>query len=132
MSGYGRSSQYCLGSDGPKQEKHGTVRSIKGSPEKGKKRLVIREKSTGGRSCSIDIDIKAAKKIERKKAYTFRVDEKNSDDRYGSMGRKKNAGHKVYDCSDAPMDYAGGAIGKTFKSFDDSNRMKTSSGRTRF
>ena len=132
MSNYGRSSQYCLGSEAPKAEKHGTVRAIKGSPEKGKKRLLVREKSTGGRCCSIDIDIKAAKKVERKKDYTFRVDEKHSDDRYGSMGRKKNSGHRIYDCSDAPTEYAGGGIGSTFKSFDDGNRMKTKGGRTKF
>lgn len=133
---FGRSSQYCLGSEAPKQEKHGTVRNIKGSPEKGKKRLLVREKSTGGRTFSVDVDIRSANKVERKKDYTFRVEEKNGDDRYGSMGRKKKSGHRIYSCEGAPSEYAGhGTLGSGFKSFDGGNRMKSSSGssgRTRF
>jgi hypothetical protein len=129
MSRFNRSEKYSLGSQAPKEEKHGTVRNIKGSPEKGKKRLMVREKSSGGRSFAVDIDINAARKIERKETYTFQVEEKHSDDRYGSMGRKKSSGFKTYYCDEAPEKYGGGG-GANFKSFDSSNRMKKA--RTKF
>ena len=118
---------------GRKQAKDATVSDIKASPERGKKRLIVREKSARGQSCAIDIPISESKHIERKEAYSFLVEEK-TEDRYGNSGRKKNTGYKTYYCDEKPEKY-GTERRSTYKSFEGTRSKdegKSSSGRHQF
>lgn len=128
MSSFGMKGQSSFEGSGHKDIKNGTVSDIKASPERGKKRLIVREKSALGQSCAIDIPISESKKIERKETYSFHVEEK-TEDRYGSAGRQKKTGFKTYYCDETPEKYGGGGHCQ-YKSFESSSRL--SSGRTKF
>lgn len=126
MTDYSMGGRFSVEGSVPKDIKNGTVSDIKASPEKGKKRIIAREKSAFGQCFAVDIPVKEAKNIERKEAYSFQVQEKE-ENRYG--GRKKQTGFKTYYCDEVPEKYGGGAKSQ-FKSFNDSGRLSGS--RTRF
>lgn len=113
-------------SSGPKNIKNGTVSDIKASPERGKKRIIVREKSARAQSFAVDIPMREARNVERKESYSFDVKEKPIKP-YGS---DKKTGFKSYYCDEAPEKYGGGG-GQQFKSFSDGNRLG-SSDRTKF
>ena len=129
MSEFGTGKTFSSGVS-VKETKNMTVTNIKGSPEKGMKRLIVREKSGMRRSAGVDIPIKEAKNVERKETYSFKVEEK-SETRYGRQSNKSSSasGFKTYYCDEAPEKYGGGGKSQ-FKSFGNSSRI--SSGRTKF
>lgn len=109
------------------EKKSATVSDIKASPEKGKKRVIAREKSARGQCFAMDVPIREARMIERKKTYVFDVEEKPAKS-YGG-GRAKKTGFRTYNCDSAPMDYSQRDT-CPYKSFS-GGRMQTSS-RTKF
>ena len=59
--------------------KNGTVSGIKVSPgDMSKKRVTVREKSARGQIFTVDIPAREARDLERKEAYSFRVEKKAS------------------------------------------------------
>lgn len=121
MGGFGRAGDSSV-SDGKKTfSKNAVVSDIKASPEKGKKRIIAREKSARGQSFAMDIPMREARDIERKRAYTFDVYDKPSKS-YGGGGREKKIGYRAYNCDDAPCDYTGGDH-QQFKSFSNTGRL---------
>lgn len=126
MTDYSMGGKNSMEGSGPKNIKNGTVSDIKAAPERGKKRIIVREKSARAQSFAVDIPMKEARQIERKEAYAFDVREKPEK----SYGREKKTGFKTYYCDEAPEKY-GGSGGQQFKDFSDGNRLNTSS-RTKF
>lgn len=115
-----------FGKDGDSEIKNATVSDIKASPERGKKRIIAREKSARGQSFAIDIPMQEAKKIERKKSYEFHVEDK-PEKNYGA--RQKKTGYRVYNCDEMPEEF-NGKNNCSYKSFSSSSRMN--SDRTKF
>lgn len=123
-----RSSRKDIFSKSGKSDiKHATVSDIKASTERGKKRLIVREKSARGQSFAIDIPMSEAKKIERKKSYEFQVEDKPAK-AYGG-GRTKKTGYRIYNCDEAPEEYSG-RNNCQYKDFSSTSRM--SSDRAKF
>jgi hypothetical protein len=112
------------------EKKTGKITGIKSSTEKGRRRLIMREKSVGRKSFSVDLPYKEAKGLERKKMYTANVYEQKRESEYGGMESKYNSGKmKSYLCDEAPELYKGGSKPQ-FKIFgDDDNKL---SGRLKF
>jgi hypothetical protein len=127
--GFGRGGGYNSESDQDKEIIHARVATIKGAPEKGKKRVVVKTKTGMRKAIGIDLAAKDAAKIKRKKDYTFKVKEK-SDDRYG--GRPKAGGFKTYDADEAPKEYERKPDNAGFKQFGENSNMKGKSSRTKF
>ncbi len=115
-----------FGLDSKSEIKNGTVSDIKASPERGKKRIIAREKSARGQSFAVDIPMKEARKIERKETYSFNVEDKPAKN-YGA--RVKKTGFRTYNCDEMPEDYSG-KNHCPYKSFSGTSRM--SSDRTKF
>lgn len=128
MNGFG-SRGSSSDNDGPKEIKNGTVTSVRGSPQKGKMRLSVRDKSSRGQAYVIDIPMKHASKVERKETYSFEVQEE-TEDRYGRPIARKKVGLQTYSCDEAPEIYSGNGTKEAFKSFD--NTSNISGGRTKF
>lgn len=109
--------------------KVGKVTGVKNSPEKGRRRFMVSEKSLSRKKICVDIPYKEAKKVERKKTYSFDVSEARREDEYGGMQSRFTAGKmKTYLCDKTPEIYRGGSKPQ-FKSFggdDDgtSSRLK--------
>lgn len=125
--GFGRGGRYGSGNDEDTETLHARVATIKGSPEKGKKRVIVKTKTGMRKAVGIDLEAKDAAKIKRKKDYTFEVKEK-SDDRYG--GRPKAGGFKTYICDEAPKEYER-QRDNGFQQFGENSNMKGGS-RTKF
>lgn len=121
MSGFSGSGKYSFETSGRKETVCGTVKDIKDSPEKGKKRLIVKQKGSSTQSCAVDVDIENTKKVKRKEAYAFQVEEKD-DDRYGGQGRKKDTGFRTYYCDSVPESYGGGGGKSQFSDFSGGNR----------
>jgi len=96
MSDYSMGGNAASGS-GPKNIKNGTVSDIKASPERGKKRIIVREKSARAQSFAVDIPMREARDVEPKESYSFDVKEKPIKP-YGS---DKKTGFKSYYCDEA-------------------------------
>ncbi|HPD82929.1 MAG: hypothetical protein R3D88_03360 [Alphaproteobacteria bacterium] len=93
-----------LEGSGTKEIKRAEVIDTKAAPTTGYKRVLVREKSVSGQMAAIDIPVKEAGKIEKKKTYNFAVEEKD-ENRYGASSRSKKCGFKTYICEDAPEIY---------------------------
>lgn len=128
MSRFGSGKTFASEGSGNTETKHMKVTNIKGSSEKGRKKLVGREKGGMRKAMGVEILIKEAKKVKRKDEITIQVTEKR-DDSTGRQGRASTTGFKTYYCDEAPEKYGGG--GKCqFKSFSGSSRIN--GGRTKF
>lgn len=125
--GFGRGGGYNSGNGQDTEIIHARVATVKGSPEKGKMRVVAKTKTGMRKAVGIDLDAKDASKIERKKDYTFVVKEK-SDDRYG--GRPKAGGFKTYISDETPKEYER-EKNSGFHDFGKNSNMKGGS-RTKF
>ena len=112
---------------GSSEIKNGTVSDIKASPERGKKRVIVREKSARAQSFAVDIPMREAREIERKETYSFRVENKPAKSYGGS--REKKIGFRAYNCDEAPTAYKG-KDNCPFRSFDGGSRMTRT--RTKF
>lgn len=109
------------------QVKNGTVSEVRASPERGKKRFIVREKSARGQSFAVDIPMSEARHVERKETYSFNVQDKPAK-AYGG-GREKKTGFRSYNCDEAPSQYEG-KNNCPYKSFSGTSRM--TSERTKF
>ena len=101
MSGFIK--KQCFGSRERKDELSGRVTDIKASPERGYKRVIVRERTYAGQSCAIDIPYKEARDIKRKESYSFDVTQKQ-EKTYGGA-RARSDSFKTYYCEDSPRDY---------------------------
>lgn len=126
--GFGRGGGYDSGNDEGTEIIHARVATVKGSPEKGKMRVVAKTKTGMRKAIAVDLAAKDAAKIERKKDYTFVVKEK-SDDRYG--GRPKAGGFKTYESDEAPKEFERKSDNGGFMQFGENSNMKGDS-RTKF
>ena len=124
MSGFGQ------GSDKNRfvetEEKSGKVTAMKASPEKGKRRYTVREKSGSRKSFTVDIPYSETKDIERKKDYSFNVYEAEERKSYG--GVRSSSQMKSYLSDEAPEIFTAERKSQ-FTSFDSgkgnlSNRTK--------
>lgn len=100
--------------DGAYKEMIAKVQDIKAAPHHGQKRLVVREQGKLHEQAVIDIDMKAARELEERGTYVFKVQEK-TDDRYGYQ-RKKAASFKAYSCDDTPQEFTPETIAKNLMS----------------
>lgn len=113
------------------EKKTGKIMNIKSSPEKGRRRLVMTEKSVGRKLYAVDISYKEAKGLERKETYTAEVYEKSRESEYGGMESRFSAGKmKTYLCDEAPEVYRGSG-GSQFKSFDSEDRGSFGGGKSK-
>lgn len=125
---FGRGGRYSSEHDEKTEEIHGRVTQIKASPEKGKKRLIVKTKTGMRKAIGVDVEAKNATHIKRKEDYTIMVKEK---DEHNYSGRSKVSGFKTYSTDEKPEIYSRKAE-SGFRDFGASSRMKNSNSRTRF
>ncbi len=125
---FGRGGRYSSEHDERTQEIHGRVTQVKASPEKGKKRLIVKSKTGMRKAVGVDIEAKHAAGIKRKENYTIQVKEK---DEHNYSGRPKASGFKTYSTDKKPEIYSRKAE-SGFKDFGSNSNMKGSKSRTRF
>jgi hypothetical protein len=124
MGGFGRNDDKSGAV--PTEQKAGKVTAMKASPEKGKRRYTVREKSASRKIFTVDIPYSEAKDIERKETYNFDVYEAEERKSYG--GVRSSSRMKSYLCDEAPEVFTS-ARKSQFTSFDSgkgslSNRTK--------
>jgi predicted secreted protein len=95
--------RYVFDGPGSKQELVGKVMEMKSAPKAGFKRIEIQEKGVTRRTVEVDIPIKQAADIERKKSYKFLVDEKPAP-AYAGQQPRKMAGYASFDSSEKPKE----------------------------
>lgn len=125
---FGRGGQYSPDHNEKTEKIHGRVTQIKASPEKGKKRLIVKSKTGMRKAVGVDVEAKNASHIKRKEDYTLIVKEK---DEHNYSGRPKASGFKTYSTDEKPEIYRREPE-SGFKDFGANSRMKNSNSRTRF
>lgn len=95
--------RYVFDGPGSKQELIGKVTEMRSAPRMGFKRIELEEKGTARRTVAVDIPIKQAAEIERKKSYKFLVEEKDAP-KYAGQQPKKIGSYSVYDTSEKPKE----------------------------
>lgn len=82
MSGFGRGG-FNNGAGDDKEILIGKVEDITHSPEKGRQRLIVREKTSMRKAVSVDLKSTEVSKVKRKETYKFEVEERFSESKYG-------------------------------------------------
>lgn len=123
---FGRGGRYSSEHDTKKETIHGRVTQIKKSPEKGKKRLIVKTKTGMRKAIGVDVEAKNATHIKRKEDYTIMVTEKEE---HNYSGRPKASGFKTYSTDEKPEKYTR-KTDNGFKDFGGNSNM--TSGRTKF
>ena len=127
MSNFGRGS--LENNTSATEVKSGRVTAIKASPEKGKRRYTVREKSGVRKSFTVDIPYSQAGGIERKEDYSFNVYEVEERKSYG--GARSSSQMKSYKCDESPEVFTEQRKSQ-FSNFETGKGNLSGSGRTKF
>lgn len=120
-SDMGRSSAQKFdygGGPGSKQELVGRIAEMKAAPRMGHKRVEIKEKGGTNRTLEIDVPIKQAQDLERKKSYKFLVEEKEKPAYAGSSSRGAGQDYTIYNGLDKPKELSDGGFRREPKRSD--------------
>jgi len=104
MKGRGFSGSYGSNDGGDKEELIGTIQEKKASPERGHKRLIVKEKYGRRKAVAIDVPVPTSTKVDRKETYRFMVEdkEKSRGERYGGEHKSQTSGFRTYRSDDMP------------------------------
>lgn len=102
MTGFG-SGRFNNGAGDEKETLIGKVENITHSPERGRQRLVVREKSTMRNAVSVDLKTTEVSKVKRKETYKFEVEERFDETKYGQeKSRFSTNKYRTYIADEAP------------------------------
>jgi len=129
MKGRGFSNGFGS-SDNDKEELIGTVQEKKASPERGQKRLIVKEKYGRRKAVAIDVPVQNSTKVDRKETYAFKVEDKEKarEQSYGYEHKSLTGGFRTYRSDDMPEKFSGSRLGTDMTRFGGGGR----SGKSRF
>lgn len=101
--GRGAAKKFDYGSGaGSRQEIVGRIAEMKAAPRMGQQRVEVKEKGGLHRTIEIDIPIKEAQELERKKSYKFLVEEKEKPVYAGSSSRQTGGNYSIFNAVEKP------------------------------
>jgi hypothetical protein len=103
---------------GSKQEIVGRIAEMKAAPRMGQKRVEIKEKGGSHRTLEIDVPIKEAQELERKKSYKFLVEEKEKPVYAGSSSRQGSGNYSIFNAVEKPREVSDAAFRREPKRSD--------------